>query len=103
MTGWRTTKEILDLRDTVVGLLNEAPEDVRRHAYYWISFEMAVGHELQEKQSWSTLSEEDIKWLQQHPKRYEQHVAVKQRVIARLKKDLEESEQEMERLLHPKG
>lgn len=98
MTGWRTTRDVMDLRDEVVRKLEHAPPGVRRHAWYWISFHMNIEHELEERDSGSLLDDQTIEWLRTQPARYERHKLVKTRLVESLEKRLEQARQELQRL-----
>jgi hypothetical protein len=98
MSGWRTTKDVLDLRDDIVSKLDDAPPEVRRHAWYWISFHMNTEHELEERDSGSSLDDETIAWLKTQPSRYERNKEVKTRLVESLEKRLAQARHELQRL-----
>jgi hypothetical protein len=98
MSGWRTTKDVLDLRDDIVSKLDDAPPEVRRHAWYWISFHMNTEHELEERDSGSSLDDEMIAWLKTQPSRYERNKEVKTRLVESLEKRLAQARHELQRL-----
>lgn len=98
MSGWRTTKDVMDLRDEIVSKLDDAPSDVRRHAWCWISFHMSIEYELEEMSSCSSLDDETIEWLKSQPLRYERHKEVKTRLVNSLEKRLLQARHELERL-----
>jgi hypothetical protein len=98
MSGWRTTKDIMDLRDEIVSKLDAAQAEVRRHAWYWISFHMDIEHELEERNCGTPLDDETIEWLKTQPARHERHKEVKTRLVESLEKRLAQARQELERL-----
>jgi len=98
MTGWKTTKEILDLRDDVIAKLNAVDPEVRRNAWYWISFDVEVFDELEGKDSTSGMTDEDLEWLRAHPARFAQHKAVRQRTVESLRARLANAEAFLARL-----
>lgn len=99
MTGWRTTKDVMDLRDEIVSKLNGAPPEVRRHAWYWISFHVNIEHELEERDSVSSLDDEAIAWLKKQPARYERNKEVKTRLVESLERRLAQAKHELARLV----
>lgn len=98
MTGWRTTKDVMDLRDEIVSKLDAAPAEVRRHAWYWISFNMNIEHDLEELNSGTALDDETIAWLKTQPVRYDTHKEIKTRLVESLEKRLERARNELQRL-----
>ncbi len=98
MTGWRTTKDVMDLRDEIVSKLDDAPPEVRRHAWYWISFHMDIEHELEERNCGTPLDDETIEWLRTQPARYERNKEVKTRLVESLERRLAQAKHELERL-----
>lgn len=98
MTEWRTTKDVMDLRDEIVSKLDAAPPEVRRHAWYWISFHMDIEYELKEMGSSSSLDDKTIEWLKSEPARYERHKEVKTRLVKSLENRLSQAKHELERL-----
>lgn len=98
MTGWHTSKEVMDLRDEIVAKLDNAPSEVRRHAWYWISFHMNIEHELEERDSESSLDDETIEWLRTQPARFERNKEVKTRLVVSLERRLAHAKRELQRL-----
>lgn len=98
MSGWRTTKDVLQLRDEVVEKLESAPKATMRHAWYWISFHVNFEHEMQDEGPWSIMDDETIQWLREHPARLEKMIASKKWLIETLKARLLKCEEEMRRL-----
>ena len=98
MTGWRTTKDVMDLSDAVIAKLDAAPPEVRRHAWYWISFYVNIEHGLEERGSGSPLDDETIEWLKTQPARYERNKEVKARLVESLEKRLAQAKHELQRL-----
>ena len=98
MTGWRTTKDVMDLRDEIIAKLDDALPEVRRHAWYWISFHMAIQHELEERNCSTPLDDDTIAWLKTQPARYERHKEVKTRLVESLEKRLAQAKHELQRL-----
>jgi len=98
VSGWRTTKDVMDLRDEIVAKLDDALPEVRRHAWYWISFHMDIQHELQERNCGTPLDDEAIEWLRTQPARHERHKEVKTRLVESLEKRLEQARHELHRL-----
>jgi hypothetical protein len=98
MTGWRTTKDVMDLRDEIVSKLDDAPPEVRRHAWYWISFHVNIEHELEERNSGSSLDDDTIEWLKTQPARYERNKEVKTRLVESLERRLAQAKHELQRL-----
>ena len=98
MTGWRTTKDVMDLRDEIIAKLDDALPEVRRHAWYWISFHMDIQHELEERNCSTPLDDKTIAWLKTQPVRYERHKEVKTRLVESLEKRLAQAKHELQRL-----
>lgn len=98
MSGWRTTKDVMDLRDEIVAKLDNAHSEVRRHAWYWISFHINIEHELEERDSGWLLDDETIEWLRTQPARYERNKEVKTRIVESLEGRLAQAKHELERL-----
>ena len=98
MTGWRTTKDVMDLRDEIIAKLDDALPEVRRHAWYWISFHMDLENELQERNCSTPLDDDTIAWLKTQPVRYERHKEVKARLVESLEKRLAQAKHELQRL-----
>jgi len=98
VSGWRTTKDVMDLRDEIVSKLDDALPEVRRHAWYWISFHMDIEHELEERNCSTPLDDKTIAWLKTHPARYERFKEVKTRLVESLEKRLAQAKHELQRL-----
>ena len=98
MSGWRTTKDVMDLRDEIVSKLDDALPEVRRHAWYWISFHMDIQNESQERNCDATLDDGTIEWLRTQPTRYERHKEVNTRLVESLEKRLAQARNELQRL-----
>jgi hypothetical protein len=98
MTGWRTTIDVIDLRDEIIAKLDYALPEVRRHAWYWISFHMAIEHELEERNCSTPLDDKTIAWLKTQPVRYERFKEVKTRLVESLEKRLAQAKHELQRL-----
>jgi hypothetical protein len=98
MSGWRTTKDVMDLRDDIVAKLDSAPPEVRRHAWYWISFHVNIEHELEERDSGSSLDDDTIEWLKTQPSRYQRNREVKTRLVESLERRLIKAKHELQRL-----
>jgi hypothetical protein len=98
MSGWRTTKDVLDLSDEIIAKLNAAPASVRQHAWSWISFHMDIEHELKERNCGTPLDDETIEWLRTQPARYERNKEAKARLVQSLQSRLESAKRELERL-----
>ena len=98
MSGWRTTKDVMDLRDEIVSKLDDALPEVRCHAWYWISFHMDIEHVLEERNCSTPLDDETIEWLKTQPARYERHKEVKTRLVESLEKRLSQAKHELQRL-----
>jgi hypothetical protein len=88
----------MNLRDEIVSKLDDAPPEVRRHAWYWISFHMDIEHELEERNCSTPLDDEAIEWLRSQPARYERHKEVKTRLVESLEKRLAQARNELQRL-----
>lgn len=98
MTGWHTTKDVMNLRDEIVSKLDDAPLEVRRHAWYWISFHMDIEHELEERDCGTPLDDDTIQWLRTQPTRYERNKEIKTRLVESLEHRLEQAKNELRRL-----
>ena len=98
MTGWRTTKDVMDLSDEIIAKLDAAPSEVRRHAWHWISFHVNIEHEIEERGSGAALDDETIEWLKTQPARYERNKEVKTRLVDSLERRLAQAKHELERL-----
>lgn len=103
MTGWRTTKDVMDLRDEIVAKLDAAPKDVRRYAWYWISFHMNIEYELEERGVDSPLDDEALAWLRSVPEKYERHKKIKEQLVKHLEKRLANAKRELSRLTETPG
>jgi hypothetical protein len=88
----------MDLRDEILSKLDAAQPEVRRHAWYWISFHMEFEHELKEHSCYTPLDNESLEWLRNHPTRYERHKEVQERLVASLEKRLAQAKHELQRL-----
>lgn len=98
MSGWKTTKDVIDLRDEVIAKLDSASPDVRRHAWYWISFHVNAEHDIEDSVSGTAIDDKTIEWLRKHPERFNQHKDMKAQLVSSLEKQLEQARRDLEKL-----
>ena len=98
MTGWLTTKEVMDLQNEIISKLDEAPPEVRRYAWYWVSFHVNTEYELEDCNCETSLDDEVIEWLKTQPERYKRKKDIQIRLIESLEKRLEQAKRDLERL-----
>lgn len=97
MSGWRVSKEISELSDSVIEMLEAAPRSVRDNAWHWISFHMFVEHQLDET-SIVPINEDTIGVLSNYPKKLESYVETLKRLLVRYENDIRIVKEDLEKL-----
>ena len=97
MTGWRSDEVVLNLRDEIVAKLKAADPDVRKHVWYWLSFEMEICEELESQSYSSSIPDETVEYLHTDKKRFNSLKSVTRRLEERLENRLIDVRKELSR------
>lgn len=88
MTGWRADKAVIELRDEILNKLKAADPDIRKHVWYWISFEMEICEEIESQSYYSSIPDETIEYLHTDKKKFNSLKSATRRLEERLENQL---------------
>jgi hypothetical protein len=97
MTGWKISKEISELSDSIIGMLETAPKSVRDNAWHWIVFHMFIEHELDTK-SKIPINDDTIEVLSNYPKKLESYTETLKRLLVRYENDIKVIKEDLKKL-----